>query len=482
MNYLKKYDPKDKFSIYNYAKKMIGKSFHEIVTLNNIEKGLLKEPQSIYNSKHKGNLGEIIEEYYFDYKPDNLSQADFPEAQLELKVTPFKTNKNKTISAKERLSITMINFDDIIKDDFYDSVVWNKIMNILLVYYEWTKEIDDNLEYIINFVHLYQPTTEDLEIIIQDYRKIQNKVKLGLAHEISEGDTLYLGAAPKGSNSKDLTTQPYSDIKAMRRGFAFKNSYMTYLLRNTIKPQHDLESVLKNERPEDFEQYILDKINKYSKYTTNQLFKMYFNGGIPKAKHKYSMLIYRMLGVKSKNIEEFEKANIIVKTIRREKDRSVRESLSFPKFNIMELINENWDDSYLNMYFRETKFLFVVFDKIDDDYELTDSMFWNMPEEIIDTTLKSEYIRAKNKFKEGVILNPVKVKNGYRVYNNLPAISNTDILHVRPHAQKSLHIISGVAYGNGSLRDTDLLPNGDRMTNQCFWINHHYLAKIINKI
>ncbi len=91
-----------------------------------------------------------------------------------------------------------------------------------------------NLDYKIGFSKLFTPPEQDVKIIRHDYEVIVSKIKAGLAHELSEGDTLYLGAAPKASTSKDRRKQPFSDIPAKPRAFAFKNSYMTYVLNNYI--------------------------------------------------------------------------------------------------------------------------------------------------------------------------------------------------------------------------------------------------------
>ena len=47
---------------------------------------------------------------------------------------------------------------------------------------------------------------------------------------MSESDTLYLGAAPKAATSQDRRKQPFSSELAKPRAFAFKSSYMTYVL------------------------------------------------------------------------------------------------------------------------------------------------------------------------------------------------------------------------------------------------------------
>lgn len=475
------YKEDDKDSIYLYGKELIGKSFNKVIN-DNINKYELMEPRPVYNIEHKGGLGDIVQEHHFGMKPDSRAEADFPKANLELKVTPFKINKNNTISAKERLSLSMINFDDIIENDFFQSNVWEKMENILLVYYEWEKELE-RLDYIIKYVYLYSPTTEDLEIIKRDYSKIRNKVEKGLAHELSERDTMYLGASPKGRNSRDVVTQPRSDIVAMKRGFSLKSSYMTTLLRNCIKPSHDAESVVKNIVFEDFEEYITNKINSFSNQKIDDLFRIHFDGKIPTAKNKYSLLINRLLGVKTKYIDEFEKANIQIKTIRRQKKGTIKESMSFPAFNIIEFIHEEWEESELYSMFMETKFLFVVFDETSDGFKLSGSMFWEMPEEMINTTLKEEWEMTKKIFTDGIVLTPTLQKNNKIVVkNNLPKKAQTEITHLRPHASLSYYVINGIGYGSGKLIHTDLLPNGDRMVKQCFWLNNNFIKKIIKEV
>ena len=67
----------------------------------------------------------------------------------------------------------------------------------------------------------------DLEIIKQDWQTIIDKIKAGEAHNISEGDTMYLAACTKGANAKSIRKQPFSNIPAKQRAFSLKSSYMS---------------------------------------------------------------------------------------------------------------------------------------------------------------------------------------------------------------------------------------------------------------
>ncbi len=490
---MKKYDENDKNSIYEYALKLIGKNFREIRdnyyknTLN--DNFLLNEDyfdgdyltDSYDDIKRKGGLGELLEEMYFGYKPDNLSQPDFNKANLELKVSPYKINKNKTLSAKERLVISMIGYYDIINQDFYSSSVWKKLENILLIYYLW-EEDKEKLDYLINYVYPFSPSQQDLKIIINDYNKIRQQVFDGKAHELSESSTLYLGAVTKAADSSVRTSQPFSNIPAKPRAFSLKSSYMTALLREKISKDSD-ESILKNKIVDDFETYIIDTINNNKTKTKEELIRQYYGSKKISSKNIYNLLTYKMLGVNTDNAMEFEKANIVVKTIRIENNNKIKESMSFPAFKVMNLIKENWKESTIYNFFSNTRFLFVVYRRVGKTYALHGSMFWHMPSQDLENIVFKEWQKTQNIFKEGVKFKFKESGKKIIVSTNLPKLSNTEILHVRNHSQKSAYLVNGTKYGSGKLKiDSDLLPNGDRISKQCFWLNNKYILKQIKKL
>lgn len=167
-----------------------------------------------------------------------------------------------------------------------------------------------------------------------------------------------------------------------------------------------------------------------------------------------------------------------MKSLRVEENNKIIESISFPSFKIMEIVKQDWEDSDVNKYFNETRFLFIIYKKQGDSYDLKGAKFWNMPISEIDGKLNEEWTRARDTFIQGVKFEIDEKKT--RIYNNLPKKSNTRILHVRPHAQKAAYLINGKEYGNGVLkRDSDILPDGNRMTKQCFWLNNDYVLKQI---
>ena len=485
MEYKAQYLKNNPKSIEDYGKKMIGKTFADICNEDNLsQNSFLQEESATYeanheNKKRKGGLGELVEERFFHYQANNEAKPDFEEAGVELKVTPYKINKNKTKSAKERLVLTMIDYFSVVNETFEESHLWQKARLILLVYYLYQKEIENRLDYRIDYVKLFSPTEEDRKIIEQDFNTIVAKIKEGKAHELSEGDTLYLGAAPKAASSADRRQQPFSEELAKPRAFSYKTSYMTYVLNNYIIPGKDTyEPIVKSSEEltnKSFAELIVDKIDFYKGKSDKELCNL-FGREYNNNKAQWVDLAYRMLGIKSNRAEEFQKANIVVKAIRIEENGVMRESSPLPTLKFQELVHQEWEESELYDYLLNTKFLFVVYKKSEDVYYLKGAQLWSMPQVDLEGPVKEGWKAIQEVVKNGLVLTPKETKKGTIICNNFPHKSANKIIHVRPHAAKSYYVFSdGTTSGNGSIKDTDELPDGRRIPMQSFWLNNTYI-------
>lgn len=56
-------------------------------------------------------------------------------------------------------------------------------------------------------------------------------------------------------------------------------------------------------------------------------------------------LLKSLFSIKEKKIEEFEKADVLMKTIRVERNGLVKESMSFKQIQFKNIIEEEWEDS-----------------------------------------------------------------------------------------------------------------------------------------
>lgn len=473
MSYKLSYDSKDPISIKAYAKHLENKTLRQLFG---------DELQNNYSGK--GKLGQLVEELYFNYKPNSNSEPDFIEAGLELKTTPLK-KISKGLVSKERLVFNIINFEEEYKFSFENSSFWKKNKLLLLIFYLHEKEKLD-IDYVFKIVRLWRFPITDLKIIIDDWKTIVAKIKEGKAHEISEGDTLYLGACTKGSTAeKSKRKQPFSEILAPQRAFSLKSKYLNFIIERSLKgdfelpplnaayikileSQNDLlrsdnddliilsdshEAVIKDiseyRKGQTFEDVIVEKFEKYYGYSEQEIVDSFSLDVNLKAKNKNYVLARAILGVTKQKIEEFEKAEIELKTIKLTENGVLKESMSFAQIKFLEIINEEWEESYL--YTTLTKrFFFVIFRKDKNQVSrLHKVKFWTMP--------NSDLIIAEKFWKS------TKEKISQGIYNQFWKLKDHNIFHVRPKGVNS--------------KDLMETPQGTMEKKKSYWLNSRYILK-----
>ncbi len=448
------------------AQSAIGKTFGELQELNvkTIKGDEYDEEEEKFN---KAFFGHIFENDVYKYGSNSISAPDFEDAGIELKVTPYKRNKDNTLSAKERLVLNIINYMEEYKNDFFNSHFWYKNNRIQIIWYLYEEGINKK-DLKVTHEKLFTFPEEDLKVVIEDWNAIVKKIKDGKAHEISEADTMYLGACTKGANSQSLRQQPFSPIKAMQRAFCLKTSYMTQLVRKYIGNYENVEKIIGN-RGISFNEFINNVINKYKGMTQKQLMKEFNIES--SAKNLNAMLISRMFGVKGNlsETDEFLKANIVPRTIRVEENGRIKESMPFPAFKFTDIVNQEWETSDLRETLESTKYMFFIFKMINGEYVFKGIKLWNIPELTLQNEVKNMWDKTIEVIKSGNIVKEID-NDGNRT-TNFPGMSENKVCHVRPHARDS--------------KDTFELPVRDKLTNvteytkHCFWLNNKYLEEIL---
>lgn len=463
------YNPSDADSIISYAKKLVGKKLSDFTEI--------LESQLNDDSGNKGRFGQTLEEHYFGYKANSNSEPDFPEAGLELKSSPLKVVRKNNLVAKERLVLNIINYHDIVDENFENSAFYKKNAHLLLVFYKHEKDVQ-SLELTILLVGDWRFPEQDLEIIIQDWHTIRDKVTNGLAHEISEGDTFYLGACTKGSNASSLRGQPFSDILAMQRAYSLKAGYLNHVIATLGRGRKEKFGKLLDGRKVtqkvSIEELVIQKLSSFYGKSTNEI---EFELGLSykkRPKHYYHLLTKAMLGFSADvEIEEFVKAGIIIKTVKVEEEGKIIESVSFKHFHFTDLVSTPWEESEIKNIV-ESKFLFLFFKEQKGQLRFNKAKFWNMAYEDR-KEYEKVYYRTVEVLKNGDIVNRVgKEKSGKLIYhNNFPKISESHVAHVRPHGKDR--------------NDTLPLPVNDRLTGkssytkQSFWLNAGFVYDKIYK-
>lgn len=436
------YDPSDRASILRYARGLIG------MTVGDIKRIAPRE----YGMGNKGAIGEIIETGYFGIEPNNEAVPDFEDAELELKCTGLVRNRSGRLEAKERLSLGMIDYMSIVNESFESSIL-KKCQNMLIVFYEFLpgRPVD---EFRIVGCAIKSFSEEDIRVMTEDWLTIQSLVVSGKAEDISSSSTKYLEAATKGpGHNKGLRSQPFSDVKVKPRAYALKKSMVTHVYREYLDiddPRNRLEGW---DETESFEMTVLRRFKPYEGMEVEDILTgLGLEDTVDKG--KYALIARRIMGVKGKRVEEFDKSNILMKTLRVKSNGTPKESMSFPYFRIDDIIEGTWDESE----FHETldrQFLFVIFDLKDDGRVIFNTAkFWTMPpEDLAEAQRVWELTRAR-------LIE--------RRMDSLPKSSESRVAHVRPHARNKMDTYTG--------------NDGKKYEKKSFWLNANYLKDVIGRL
>ncbi len=469
------YDDSDPYSIEEYAQRLLNKSLREVIAGNQKLEELIKG---------KGSLGQAIEEFYFLYPPNSIAGPDFPNAGLELKTTPVISDKVRTLKSKERLVFNIINYEEEHSKEFIESSFWNKNSLLLLMFYFHEKQ-DSDIDLFFKLIRLFRFPAIDLKIIKDDWEKIREKIREGRAHEISEGDTFYLGACTKGATKSSTRRQPFSDVPAMQRAYSLKSKYINTIIQKTLLGDLELTDQTLGYRKVLDDNDIVDPLSRHSSVDANgklspiiksvddfktgetieefivRQFQPFYGHSESKlinelsldkskAKSKYYNLAKAILKVEGEVIEEFEKADIQLKTIRIEENGSIREHMSFPQIKYLDIIREEWETSELYNILTK-KFFFVVFQKEKGEYYLSKVKFWNMPADDIER-MAEIWSDTQQKIHKGDFKNFIKISSGL-------------IGHIRPKAKNA-----------EDLMETHL---GTGEQKKSFWLHSSYIKKSI---
>lgn len=442
-----------KEEVFNDALFFMNKCLRDVMNPLNIK--IVEQKIEEQGKNRKGYLGNLVEQYVFNQDVNNRHEADFKIAGVELKTTPLKEHRSKRYTAKDRLVFSMIDYMTIIMEDWEHSSFLDKNELILLMFYLY-KESLSLLDYEFKFVYeldlVNKISSQDALQIKKDWEYIVNKVKKGEAHLLSEAETFYLGACTKAADSSVTRKQPNSAIPAKPRAFSLKQNYLNYILHEKIMGlEDDVQAI--SEKGETIDDTVKNRLTPFMGMSDKEILSEFGLKVSSKAKQYKRMLANLMLGVPTKKVEEFEKANVTMKVITLENSGKLKESISFPYFDYKEIIEQEWENSDFFKVLEEDRFLFIIFkkDKSGDRIYFEGFKFWNFP--VVDMPEAQKIWETTKKI----------TKSGN--YTSLPKISDSPVAHVRPHGK------------NGE--DKIETPQGTMEMKRCFWLNADYIRNAI---
>lgn len=461
------YDKTSVSSIYEYSAGLINKCLRDFMDAD------------AQKYSGKGGYAQLVEEIFFKYKPNSNPGPDFSEAGVELKCTGLKSLKDGNLAIKERLVCGMIDYMNVVNEDFDHSHFYTKCRLMLILFYLYIKGAD-SLDYEFLYRVLWELPEKDLLIIRHDYNVIVDKIRRGEAHLLSEGDTVYLAACRKGQKDSALRAQPNTDILAKGRAFSLKPSYMRTILDFVISTgenhatnyqfaTNNTAVTLQELQQDSFEDVLL---KRFSPYKGLNIVDISARQGkqVSTAKHKYAIVANNIVSISGDDInesEEFRKSGITMKTVRVQRNGTIKESMSFENINYCEVYDcEDWVDSRLYEIFT-SRFLFVIYretdgeitlpnGKVESEYKLDKVFFWTMPEsDLVDAEIYWNDIKKK------VMDNKIGLDYFFHIKDNKK-------FHVRPKAQKKTTNFF-----------TAINPHGGNCQRLCYWFNASFVKSII---
>tara|TARA_B110000027_G_scaffold68964_1_gene73721 strand:+ start:855 stop:2279 length:1425 start_codon:yes stop_codon:yes gene_type:complete len=461
----------------NFYRKFESQNLESIINFIN------NEYPHILLSTNKGIVGQVLEAVIGN-APNSDPNPDVKNINVELKVLPLRKISNK-IQPKERSKIKSINYNKIIDEEWESAEVKKKIKKILFLLYEQPigKTYKDWKEFVFKGTLFYELKNESENIVQEDWEGIQYKVKYEIADQLSEGDSKILGACTSGSGK----LVKYGNHKeAKQRSYSLKHSYLkVYYNQNKKNIKYSSLNLEKDITPQN---YVINELNKELKdKKLNNIVDKYKVDFSKTAKSGFSLLINRVLKVDDKKrILELEENGITIKTIPVNKDNRPWESMSFPKFSLIDLIEEEWNGEneadFKNIINEGFIFIPVIKEKEKyivngeskyryktwETWEIGKAVFWKANELEL-SIINKEWERARDVVNNGVKVNEVKYGKGTRQENNLLKSSDTEIIHIRPHAKNSKDI------------DKPYFEfSKTRISWQSFWLNKSFTEKVIN--
>ncbi|MFW0737467.1 MutH/Sau3AI family endonuclease [Flavobacterium sp. T12S277] len=441
---------------------------------------------------NKGIAGQVLEAIIGN-APNSNPQADVRGINVELKVLPLREISQK-IQPKERSKIKSLNYNTITSEQWTTSEVRKKMEKMLFLLYEHPtgKTYLDWEEFIFKGTLLYEIEHENENLVQEDWEQIKLKVVDEIAESISEGDGKILGACTSGSGK----LIPYGKdklAKAKQRSYSLKHSYMKFFYEEkTQKQKYASLNLVAEIIPQD---YVLNKLNHELRgKNLEAVVKKYKVDFSPKAKSSFRLLINRVLNVAdNKKILELEENGIEIKTVPVDPEKKPWEAMSFPKFSLVDLIVEKWDidedEEEGEAVFKNiisNGFIFITIIKEKEKYlkdgkikkrykdwktwTIGESVYWKASDAEL-STIEKEWKEAQEIVKNGVQVKTVKHGSKQRQENNLLKSSNTEIIHIRPHAQNSKHI---------DLPFYQFTGNRISISWQSFWLNKSFIESKIN--
>ncbi|WP_261816733.1 DNA mismatch repair endonuclease MutH [Vibrio gallicus] len=181
--------------------------------------------------RDKGWVGQLIERH-LGAQAGSRPEQDFIHLGIELKTIPL----SHTGTPLESTFVSVAPLTGITGLRWEESHIRQKLSRVLWIPVEGEREIPVQDRH-VGMPVLWSPTTQQEQLIRNDWEELMEMIALGRIHEINARYGEVLQIRPKAANSRALTDAfgaSGTSIKTLPRGFYLRSSFTKQILHNAL--------------------------------------------------------------------------------------------------------------------------------------------------------------------------------------------------------------------------------------------------------
>ncbi|BDV02278.1 MAG: hypothetical protein HPAVJP_1670 [Candidatus Hepatoplasma vulgare] len=387
--------------LFIFSQKIENKKISDIFKKENFDFFLNKHKNEKINAVIDNNLEQEKKRFNFPRKQ---------EFNFSIKNCQLEYSKNDKLVIKNRIKIKKFELNEmILNESLFKTNFWKNNKNMFIVFIKKNTNWK-NAKIIKSKLIKLEENIKLKNILENDYQIIRNKIFLGKAHELAEGDTKFLGVVrDQKIKKKPNLIQPHSDKKFYPRTLIFKNHFMQILFdENNMKNDENTTQIEKS-----IKKNVLNYKNKSIAFLMEefQINKLY-----PKIKED---IFFRILNVGSAvefNNEENTDFNFYTITLNNKNEINNKIKINFNL--IQQLKNpKNWEESETLKEIEKTSFVLIYkeSEKNKLNPKILDIKKINFSDDTVDI-LREEYKKMKEEVKK--ISKKTRIKEKYLYLDN----------------------------------------------------------------
>lgn len=484
----------DEIFTYDKLKKILDETIGK--TLGEVDKNHVFD-RTKDNPKITGIAGDVIKQSVLGYSANSDNHPDIlvDGKKVEVKTTGIRFSKKKgnteLYEAKEPMSITAVSPKQIVKEEFYSSHFWHKLIHLLIIYYLYDSnervEAKEYANFVLKGYEFHKFNDEDIQILKNDWETVRNFIiKIQkccpdnpelqyprISFELRD-KLMYIDTAPKWPNPPRFRLKR-SAVTAMVQSY-FNNAQFEEL-------KEHLNSF------SEFDQKLHDLTMKYQGKTIAELINI-FGISVPDInklnKAISEQIVVRMFDGKSSKINKidlFAKVGIIAKTIcLSSKGGRTEDTKLFPiDFSELENTDIEFEDSSIYDYFMNHQVLCIIFEEKNKEQNFKENKFKGFKRISYDYNFINTEVRHTWEDLRILILN-----KGLR---ETPELKKDGTKKINPNGLEATSInfpksCDHVVFVRGGGIDSSVKPyciQGIHMYRQYIWIKGKYMVDRLKK-